>query len=221
MLLGRELGDERGGDGIVGADEHADEEPGGHELPGLGNEYAQKREQPDRHQIDDEHLLAADGVGEVAPRDGSHEDADEHRRAYGRAPDIGQPESRHDLGERHTDERQHVAVEEGAARREERDLAQKRRHGHIVHGPLRRLAHLAGHISADLLRRSGCRRARHLGHRLHIARHGAPPIPTRRGRSSETAGPPHRPRPPRGSEPRPRPSSTPGCKGACPAAPEK
>ena len=42
MFLGRELGNERSRDGIIGAYEHADEEAGSHELPGLGNEYAQK-----------------------------------------------------------------------------------------------------------------------------------------------------------------------------------
>ena len=160
-------------------------------------------------------------AGEVAPGDGPRENADEHRGADGGAPVLGQPERRHDLSECDADERQHVSVQKRAARGEEGDLAQKRRHGHVVHGPLRRLAHLAGHIPADLLRSRRDGRARHLRHRLHIACHDSPPIPIRRDRRSDTAWPRAHQRLPCRSGPRPRPPSIPGCKGACPAAPEK
>ena len=115
MLLGRELGDERGGYRVVGAYEHADEEARRHELERVGAEHAQDGERSDGHDVDDEHLLAPDAVGEVAARDRAHEDAQQNRRPDGRAPRLVEAEQRCDLRERHADEREHVAVQKRAS----------------------------------------------------------------------------------------------------------
>ena len=108
MLLGRELGDERGGYRVVGAYEHADEEARRHELERVGAEHAQDGEGSDGHDVDDEHLLAPDAVGEVAARDRAHEDAQQNRRPRWPRSTLVEVEQRCDLRERHADEREHV-----------------------------------------------------------------------------------------------------------------
>ena len=136
MVFRRELGDERRGDGVVGAHEHADEEAVYHQLHGRGVGHAQSREQGDGDDVQDEHLLAPDDVGQITAHDAANQDAQQHRRADCRRPVRGQAHLRCDLGQCHADQRQHVAVKEGASARHQRDLAQKRRHGGFVKGLL-------------------------------------------------------------------------------------
>jgi hypothetical protein len=81
-LAGGELSQQRGGDRVVGADGHADQESQDDQPDDVADEELGDRAQNDGGQVDGEQHLAAEHVGEPATEEGAQEDADQRRGAY-------------------------------------------------------------------------------------------------------------------------------------------
>ena len=76
-LVGRgEFGGDRRGDRVVGADEQAEEESGGNQLPHVLGECCQEREDDKSGQVDDVGGAATQGIGQFAAEEHAEEHAD-------------------------------------------------------------------------------------------------------------------------------------------------
>ena len=111
VFLRRELGDKRSRNGIVGAYEHADEEARRDEFPRVAAKNAQNREEGNGNQVDYEHFLTADGIGQIAAGNGTHQNAQHNRRANGGRFGRGEVEHGSNLRKRHANKRKYVAVQ--------------------------------------------------------------------------------------------------------------
>ena len=176
MLLGSELGDKRCGDRVIRTDENADEESSQHELKRRRRKDAQDGKDRDCDDIDREHLLSTDGIGQI-----SAENRAEKIPSITDAPiaalSAAVRSNKGTIWVKATPIKESTyAVQKRAAAREEGYLAQKGRHGDVVYRLFRNLLGRRGdvfHLGCDSMRTLGLVRAlrsdiggNHTGHRV-------------------------------------------------------
>ena len=133
LLGGRELGEQRGGDGVVGTDGRADDEAQDDELPRQLDEHRQPARDDQHHQVEGVHLLPADPVGEEAEHGGAEEDTDQRggtdQPCLGcrRVKLLGHPE------QGHADDAHDVPVQEWSATARDQELGVEPAFGGSVH----------------------------------------------------------------------------------------
>lgn len=115
MLAGKELGQQRRGNRVVGADGNAEQEPPEHQLPDVGGECAEDGEHCKCDQVQDVHGVPADLVRDPAEDTAAKEDANQAGGAD-HADFLGaQVQGRGHGDQCDANDRQRVAVYEGSA----------------------------------------------------------------------------------------------------------